>query len=290
MNNKQNLNGKYFEKLNNENSSLSELNFNVNNKEIFNIIKNKESYAKRKNKDERQFSIIPKYKDIQLKENELLNISKKDKDRTIKQIKEREKDNYLFGNYVKIKKPCKCGNVYCFFYINNYPLFTIGPQYYYPFILFLFNNIIFILSFKYIYNIYNNNLIRIVGILIIIIVNFSQIYTSFLNEGIPKRIWFLSNKIINYLIEDENFYNEFNTDKYQICRKCNILIDKSLKIIHCDICNLCCEYYDHHCPWVGKCIGKNNIFSFKIFIFSNIIFIFYNMILLIILLIIKYNK
>ena len=92
------------------------------------------------------------------------------------------------------------------------------------------------------------------------------------------------------MIEDENFYNEFNTDKYQICRKCNILIDKSLKIIHCDICNLCCEFYDHHCPWVGKCIGKNNIFSFKIFIFSNIIFIFYNMILLIILLIIKYNK
>ena len=68
------------------------------------------------------------------------------------------------------------------------------------------------------------------------------------------------------------------------------LIDKSLKIVHCDICNLCCEFYDHHCPWVGKFVGKNNNLSFKIFIFSNLIFIFYNIILSILLLIIKYNK
>ncbi len=116
-----------------------------------------------------------------------------------------------------------------------------------------------------------------------------QLFTTLINEGIPSRKWFLSNIIINYLIEDENVYNEFNTKKYQICRKCNILIDKSLKIIHCDICNICCEFYDHHCPWVGKCIGKNNTLSFKIFAFSNIIFILYNTILLLLFLINKYS-
>lgn len=286
MNNKQKLYDKYLSKLsklNNGNSSLSELNLPVNDKELFNNFKNKES-SKTKNNN---FSII---QDRQLKENDLLNISKKDKNRIIRQMKEKEKDNYLYGNYIKIIKPCKCGNVYCFLYINNYPLFTIGPQYYYPIILFIFNNTLFILAFIYVYNKYNSYFFKIMGVFVLIIVNLSQIYTCVLNEGIPKRIWFLSNKIINYLIEDEIFYNEFNTNKYQICRKCNILIDKSLKIVHCDICNLCCEFYDHHCPWVGKCIGKNNILSFKIFILSNLIFIFYNIILSIILFIIKYNK
>ena len=116
---------------------------------------------------------------------------------------------------------------------------------------------------------------------------FNQLYTTLINEGIHKRVWFLSTKIIKYLIEDENFYNEFNTNKYQICRKCNILIDKSLKIIHCDICNICCEFYDHHCPWIGKCIGKNNVLTFKLFIFSNFVFIIYNIILIFIFLINK---
>jgi hypothetical protein len=288
MNNKKFLNGKILSKLPKDHSTLTELNI-TNSKELLNILNTKLFFSKIKNKEKYNSPKTQKNKEIYLKENDLLNFAQKDKNRTIKQITIKEKDNYLYGNYIKKKKPYKCGNVYCFIYINDSPLFTLGSQYYYPILLFLLNNLFFFSVNKFIYG-YFSMLLKIAGIIIFIIVNYTQLFTCLVNEGIPSRKWFLSNIIINYLIEDEDVYNEFNTKKYQICRKCNILIDKSLKIIHCDICNLCCEFYDHHCPWVGKCIGKNNALSFRIFVYSNILFILYNIILLFIFILNKYIK
>jgi palmitoyltransferase ZDHHC9/14/18 len=37
---------------------------------------------------------------------------------------------------------------------------------------------------------------------------------------------------------------------------------------HCYDCGVCVEDLDHHCPWTGKCIGKNNIRYFYIFLLS----------------------
>lgn len=33
------------------------------------------------------------------------------------------------------------------------------------------------------------------------------------------------------------------------------------------MCNHCVAHFDHHCPWVRKCIGQNNIATFTRFIF-----------------------
>ena len=271
MKNIKNINGKYSDQIMDVQTSITELEIGKKN-EIFSVINNKKFFTKKKNKYNAN---SPKNR----KENDLLNISNKDKSRAILQNLQKGKDNYLYSNYIQNIKPSKCGNVYCFCYINNSPLLTIGPQFYYSIILFSLNIIIFILIVKYYFHKINIYL-KMIEILLFICLSFNQLFTTLINEGIPKRVWFLSNNIINYLMDDEHFYNEFNTNKYQICRKCNILIDKSLKIIHCDICNLCCEFYDHHCPWIGKCVGKNNIISFKIFTSSNIIFIFFNIILL----------
>jgi hypothetical protein len=35
---------------------------------------------------------------------------------------------------------------------------------------------------------------------------------------------------------------------------------------HCNICDYCCEKFDHHCPWIGVCVGKKNYFSFFLYI------------------------
>ena len=198
MNNKKFLNGIIPTKLSQGHSSLSELNIE-NSKELFNIFNNKQNFSEIKRNNEYISSITQKNKDKYLKENDLLNISKKEKNRTIKQITKKEKDDYLYGNYVKNRNPCKCGNVYCFCYIFDYPLFTLGSQYYYSIILFLINNLLFFLINGYVYNKYNV-IYKVAGIIIFIIVNYTQLYTTLINEGIPSKKWFLSNKIINYLI------------------------------------------------------------------------------------------
>ena len=43
---------------------------------------------------------------------------------------------------------------------------------------------------------------------------------------------------------------------------------------HCNICDYCIEKFDHHCPWIGTCIGKKNYFFFMLYIiFSAIYFL-----------------
>lgn len=58
---------------------------------------------------------------------------------------------------------------------------------------------------------------------------------------------------------------------YLLCRECLLYHSSEVKTIHCLECGVCIEGYDHHCPWIGKCVGRDNIFFFHCFVISSLL-------------------
>ncbi|XP_057375671.1 palmitoyltransferase Hip14-like isoform X2 [Daphnia carinata] len=89
-------------------------------------------------------------------------------------------------------------------------------------------------------------------------------------ESLPVSIY-LATKTIKQLAE---FGPGFEPQHFCSC----CLLRRPIRSKHCSNCNKCVARFDHHCPWVGNCIGLNNHRFFIYYLFllsvSCVIFIF----------------
>eukprot|EP00830_Metopus_es_P006797 TRINITY_DN1643_c0_g1_i1.p2 TRINITY_DN1643_c0_g1~~TRINITY_DN1643_c0_g1_i1.p2 ORF type:complete len:242 (-),score=32.21 TRINITY_DN1643_c0_g1_i1:28-753(-) len=154
----------------------------------------------------------------------------------------------------EIRDPFYLGHSMALCYINHNPLFTIGPHW--PFYL-CFNTFLGGLAFACLYVI----ILKIspfgalFGLILLLLQAGSYFYTFIVNPGIPDR---------NLAVNKENLQQLKGLPR--TCPKCKLVALYDTETKHCNDCGICVEYYDHHCPWTGKCIGKNNVVSFRIFI------------------------
>ena len=52
----------------------------------------------------------------------------------------------------------------------------------------------------------------------------------------------------------------------KFCNTC--LIYRPERTFHCNYCGNCVHFFDHHCTWLGTCIGGRNYKQFVFFIFT----------------------
>jgi palmitoyltransferase ZDHHC9/14/18 len=145
------------------------------------------------------------------------------------------------------------GNLKAYWFKNNQPLILIGPHW--PFYICLTTSITLLFTLL-IYSLWFHlsTFVIVSGFIVYFLQITSYTLTFLMEPGLPLNLM------------NKNTVPEKLDNNYKYCDQCKIIISIEEKSNHCDVCNVCILDYDHHCPWTSKCIGRNNILPFYLFI------------------------
>ena len=124
--------------------------------------------------------------------------------------------------------------------------------------------VIILLVFFILLPYFNSNIFSSIYIIVSAFVFILYISLSFSNPG----------KMINNEYNDLLDIVEKGNDAEDFCPYC--LVKNNFRSKHCLICQNCIDEFDHHCFWVGNCIGKNNYILFFIFLIYILLNTLYN--------------
>lgn len=68
----------------------------------------------------------------------------------------------------------------------------------------------------------------------------------------------------------KNVKISFEEESAITCEKC-FAVERQ-DAFHCSRCDVCIEEYDHHCVWIGKCVGKRNYVVFYCFVVCTMLY------------------
>jgi hypothetical protein len=73
------------------------------------------------------------------------------------------------------------------------------------------------------------------------------------------------NALDAYEIGARKFRNRMRRTARSYCKKCDYHLNALGLAEHCSVCDACIVGCDHHCPWMGQCVGKKNWNAFIAF-------------------------